>query len=57
MTGLESTKLPEPRVWSPSGAIGRKRKKPYEGTGKKPCFRTMYPALLRATMCITHNNN
>jgi hypothetical protein len=57
MTGLESTKLPAPGCGALLEPIGRKRKKPYERTGKKPCFRTMYPALLRATMCIAHNNN
>jgi hypothetical protein len=56
MTGLESTKLPAPGCGALLEPIGRKRKKPYERTGKKPCFRTMYPALLRATMCITLNN-
>jgi Family of unknown function (DUF5519) len=32
-------------------AMGWASSKPYEGTGKKPCFRTMRATLPRATLC------
>jgi hypothetical protein len=31
------------------------RRKPYEGTGQKPCFRTMRGVLPRATLCMTYS--